>query len=36
VAQLKDEYARVGDQLESEQTRIMQARRPALRVAGLF
>lgn len=26
VAQLKREYSRVGDQLESEQTRIMQAR----------
>lgn len=26
VAQLKDQYAQVGDRLESEQTRIMQAR----------
>lgn len=26
MAQLQSEYTRVGDQLESEQTRIMQAR----------
>ena len=26
MAQLKDQYAQVGDRLESEQTRIMQAR----------
>ena len=26
MEQLKEEYARVGDQLESEQSRIMQAR----------